>query len=155
MRRQDRQLAEAQAWELLSQAEHGVLATVDASGQPYAVPLNHVRVGNCLYFHCALDGHKLDNLAAEPRASYAVITRAQVEPGAFSTAYESVIAFGRAHLVEGEDERILALRALNHRFAPHLPQEGEATLERWFGQTAVLRLDIEHLTAKARPQGQD
>jgi len=155
MRRTDRALSEPEAWELLARADHGVLSTVDAAGQPYGVPVNHVVVGRALYVHCALDGHKLDNVEANPRVSYCVITQAQVEPAAFSTAYESAIAFGSARIVEDEAERLAALRALNVRFAPGLEVEGEAMIERHFGVTAVLRIDLEHLTAKARRSGGD
>lgn len=155
MRRPDRELPEAEAWRLLAQADHGVLATVDAEGQPYAVPLNHVLVDHALYIHCALDGHKLDNLEANPRVSYCVITHGEVEPAAFSTAFESAIAFGTARIVDDESERTEALRALNVRFAPGLKAEGEAMIEKHLGVTSVLRLDITHVTAKARRAGTD
>lgn len=44
MRRRDRELDEAEALALLREAEWGVLATVDADGWPYAVPVNHAVV---------------------------------------------------------------------------------------------------------------
>lgn len=155
MRRADRELPEAEAWAILARADHGVLSTVDALGQPYGVPVNHVLVDRSLYVHGALEGHKLDNVEANPRVSYCAVTHAQVEPAAFSTAYASAIAFGRARLVDREDERVLALRALNVRFAPGLEVEGEAIIEKHLGVTAVLRIDIDHLSAKARKAGTD
>lgn len=72
-----------------------------------------------------------------------------------STAYSSAIATGRARLVDTEAERILALRALNVRFAPGLEVEGEAIIEKHLGVTAVLCIDIDHLSAKARKAGTD
>ena len=62
MRRADRALGEDEAREILARAEHGVLATMGADGWPYAVPVNHVLVGDTLYIHCATEGHKLDNI---------------------------------------------------------------------------------------------
>jgi uncharacterized protein len=155
MRRQDRALSGEAAWDILRRADHGVLATLGEDGYPYAVPLNHVVVGDCLYAHCALEGHKLDNVAFQDRASYCAITEALLEPEAFATAFESVIAFGRCALVEEEGEKLTALRALNARFAPAFPEKGEEIIERMSGQTAVLRFRIEHLTAKARKAGSD
>ena len=31
-------------------------------GYAYGVPLNYVYVDNSIYFHCAKEGHKLDNI---------------------------------------------------------------------------------------------
>ncbi|MDR3682771.1 MAG: pyridoxamine 5'-phosphate oxidase family protein, partial [Geothrix sp.] len=63
IRRRDRALSEAEALEILQEAEWGVLATVDEAGWPYAVPVNHAVVGEDLIIHCATAGHKLANLA--------------------------------------------------------------------------------------------
>lgn len=63
MRRRDRELSLAEAREVVGRAEYGVLATVGTKGCPYAVPLNHVLLGDVLYIHCALTGHTLENIA--------------------------------------------------------------------------------------------
>ena len=94
LHRSDRAASPAQAREILDRAEWGVLSTVGEAGWPYGVPLNHVRVGDVLYMHCALDGHKLDNLEHEPRASYCAVALHQVKPAELSTRFESAIAFG-------------------------------------------------------------
>jgi uncharacterized protein len=150
MRRQERELPRAEALRILDEADHGVLATVDASGQPYAVPVNHVRVGGVLYFHGAPLGHKLDNLALNDRFSFCAVTRARVLPAELSTSFESAVAFGRARVVTDPDEKRRALEALLVRFCPdHLPM-GERAIEASWERTAVVCLEIAHATAKAR-----
>ena len=62
IRRKDRAIEEAEAFDLLNQCEYGILSTVDQSGQPYAVPLNYAFKDNCIYFHSAQHGHKIDNI---------------------------------------------------------------------------------------------
>ena len=65
MRRKDRETDSEQTIKLLKEGEYGVLATVDAEGQPYATPLSYVCTNNLIYFHCATEGHKLNNLKSQ------------------------------------------------------------------------------------------
>ncbi len=55
IRRRDRALDEVEALAILEKAEWGVLATVDAEGWPYAVPMNHALVEGALLLHSALE----------------------------------------------------------------------------------------------------
>ena len=103
IRRSDRALTEEQAREILTRAEHGVLATVGTDGWPYAVPVNHVLAGDVLYIHCAQEGHKLENIAHEERVSFCAVASARVLPASLSTLYESAIVFGRAAVVTDPD----------------------------------------------------
>ena len=151
LRRKDRAIPEAEAWAILEAADWGVLSTVGSDGWPYGVPLNHVVVEGRLYAHAAATGHKLDNLAGEPRASYCAVAEAEVRPAALSTRYASAILFGRVRLVTDETERLRALRALGARFAPGETDALEASLIREGPRTAVLRLDPERITGKRNP----
>jgi hypothetical protein len=146
-----RALDEAGAREILARAGHGVLATVGADGWPYAVPLNHVLVGDALYLHCAFEGHKIENIAHEARVSYCAVASAQVLPEKLSTLYESAIVFGRASLVADEEEKRRALKLLTERFCGE-SAETEARFEehlRQHGSSQVIRIAIERMTGKA------
>jgi nitroimidazol reductase NimA-like FMN-containing flavoprotein (pyridoxamine 5'-phosphate oxidase superfamily) len=135
---------------LLQEAEWGVLATVDAEGWPYAVPVNHAVVDGSLIIHCATAGHKLDNLAVHPKVSYCVVTQAETLPLELATRYASAIVFGRAELLTDEAEKRAALRALGLRFAPEHPEVVERELGKDLFRTAVVRVRIDRLTGKAR-----
>jgi len=150
IRRRDRALTSDQAREILARAEHGVLATVDAGGWPYAVPVNHVLSGDTLYIHCALDGHKLDNIAHEERVSFCAVATAQVLPLELSTVYESAIVFGRAALVTDAAEKRRALDLLAVRFCGAVTPEAEKTIADHGARTAIIRIRIERITGKAR-----
>src|SRR5210317_966612 len=149
MRRKDKAMQDGAIIGLLQNAEYGVLSTVDGNEQPYGVPLNYVLMNNCIYFHCALEGHKLDNLAANPKVSFCVVGRTKVLPAEFSTEFESVIVFGRASVIEGE-ERYQALNALIEKYSPEFVSEGSAYIEKFDSQTNLVRLEIQHMTGKAK-----
>lgn len=149
MRRKDKAMPEEEMISLLQDGEYGVLSTADGHGQPYGVPLNYVMLNNCIYFHCALDGHKLDNLAANPRVSFCIVGRTNVLPAEFSTEFESVIIFGRASVIDGE-ERYRALNGLLEKYSPDFLAEGSAYIEKFDSQTRVVRVKIETMTGKSK-----
>ena len=149
IRRSDRALTEEQAREILARAEHGVLATVGADGWPYAVPVNHVLAGDVLYIHCAVEGHKLDNIAHAERVSYCAVAGARVLPAELSTLYESAVVFGRAALVTDPAEKRRALELLAVRFRGALSPEAEEAIATSASRTAVVRIRLERITGKA------
>ena len=52
---------------ILASTNIGRLATVDPEEYPYITPLNFVFHEGCVYFHCAPEGEKLDNLIRRGR----------------------------------------------------------------------------------------
>jgi hypothetical protein len=149
IRRRDRAVSDEQAREILARAEHGVLATVGTDGWPYAVPVNHVLAGDVLYIHCALEGHKLENLAREERVSFCAVAGATVLPASLSTLYESAIVFGRAAVVADAAEKRRALELLAIRFCGAVTPEAESVIAVSGSQTAVVRIRIEQISGKA------
>jgi len=103
-----------------------------------------------IFFHCAPEGHKLDNIIANDRVSFCVVGKTEVLPDKFATRYESVVVSGRAAIV---DDRVLkknALRALVVKYAPDHIAAGDAYIDKLMDQTAVVQISIDRLTGKAR-----
>ena len=149
IRRRDRAVSDEQAREILARAEHGVLATVGTDGWPYAVPVNHVLAGDVLYIHCAVEGHKLENIAHEERVSFCAVAGATVLPEALSTLYESAIVFGRAAVVTDPTEKQRGLELLAIRFCGAVTPEAEKVIADSGSQTALVRIRIEQIAGKA------
>lgn len=135
--------------EILDIAEEGVLATVGEDGYPYAVPLNYVYHEGCIYFHCALTGHKLDNIVFNPRVSFCVYTDTELLPSKFSIKFRSVVVFGKAQEVFGEEKRA-GLMALVNRLSSDYVPEGIKYIENASDATRVFKINIEHATAKGK-----
>jgi hypothetical protein len=147
MRRNEKQLTEEEALAILLAGELGVLATVGEDDCPYAVPLNYALHEGCIYFHCARTGHKLDNIRHNPKVSFCVVGDSEVVPAKFSTKYKSVILFGIAEEVVGEEKKA-GLDALIRKYAPDHLAAGEAYIQADGEKTRVIRIRIDHLTGK-------
>lgn len=109
--------------------------------------------GNAIYFHCAAEGQKLDNIMHDSRVCLTAVASAQTLPDRFSVRYESAMAFGTAHIVYGEDERIAALRRLCQKYAPQKTEEELAAyMNKLIVHTTVIRLDVEYISGKSSAQ---
>jgi uncharacterized protein len=152
IRRKDRALSESEAREILSRAEYGFLATVGADGWPYLVPVNHVLTGDLIYFHSALSGHKLENIANEERVAFSAVASSEVLPEELATLYESAIAFGRASVVDDSDEKRQALELIGRRFCAGLEDKVQEEIRKTGSKTTIVRIRIERITGKAKRQ---
>lgn len=149
MRREDRALPEDEALKLLNQAEYGVLSTVSGEGQPYGLPLNFCFHNGAIYFHSAMEGQKIDHITAGPKVSFCVVGQTRLLPAKFSTKYESVIVFGSAEEVFAET-KLTALEKLIRKYSPDHIEKGKKYIEASHHETRVFRINIDHLTGKAR-----
>ena len=73
MRRRHNEVADQkEIHRILSLANIGRLATNGQNGYPYITPVNFVSYKGNIYFHCASEGEKLDNLTRDPRVCFEV-----------------------------------------------------------------------------------
>ena len=149
VRRKDREIGTHEAVELLSNCEYGVLSTVGKDGQPYGVPLSYAYKNNYIYFHCALDGHKIENIENNSKVSFCVVGNTNVLPDKFSTEYESAVAFGVASEVQGAERNSVLLRLLE-KYSPEFIEEGKKYIDQNEKATKVIKIEISHISGKAR-----
>ena len=149
MRRKDRQVTEAEALSLLEQGEYGVVSTVSVDGEPYGVPVNYCcRDGN-IFFHCALEGKKLDNIRSNPRVSFCVVGNTEILPAEFGTRYESCIVQGTATESFDEEKRA-ALEGLVGKYSRDYVAEGLQYIEKLHAKTRVFKISVQSITGKAK-----
>jgi nitroimidazol reductase NimA-like FMN-containing flavoprotein (pyridoxamine 5'-phosphate oxidase superfamily) len=149
IRRSDREISFQEAGAILASAEYGVLSTIGKDGQPYGVPLSYVYKNGGIYFHCALNGQKLDNIEHNAKVSFCVVGNTKVLPDKFATEYESAVAFGVASEVSGT-ERHNALLWLLEKYCPDYIDEGKLYIEEKDKITKVFKIEIDHISAKGR-----
>lgn len=149
MRKKDREVFGEDIEKILTNGEYGVLATVGENGYPYTVPLSYVYQDNSIYFHCAKEGHKLDNIEKNPKVSFCVVTDTEVLPGKFSTNYKSIIAFGEAKELTGDLKRDILFKFIE-KYSQSFIEEGKRYIERAQDSAKIVEIKIEHITGKSR-----
>jgi len=148
MRRSDKAITEKEALDLLAKGEYGILSTVGENGYAYGVPLSYCfRDGN-IYFHAATEGLKIDNILFNNKVCFTVVGNTKLLPEQFSTNYESVIAFGKASIVEA-DEKMQGLKFIIEKYSPEFLQSGLEYIERAHSATKVMKIEVEKITGKA------
>ena len=156
MRKASRAMDAAFALEVLDKAPYITVSFTRPDGTPYGVPLSLARTDdNTFYFHCALDGEKLDCIAANPSVALSAVTRCTptVGPkdGSFTLQYKSAMAIGKAEIVTDRDEKIEALRAICQRFLPKHMDAFDDAITRSLSRTAVVKITlIESPTGKRK-----
>jgi nitroimidazol reductase NimA-like FMN-containing flavoprotein (pyridoxamine 5'-phosphate oxidase superfamily) len=130
------------------------MATVDSDGEPYCTPLSFVRDGEVLYFHCALSGHKIDNLKREPRVCISFTGEIFFPEDDFTVVYESAIITGTAEEVTKDEEKIHGLRLLCERFTPKNMQAFNTAIAKSLAATGVWKIHIGDVSAKRRKRPQ-
>ncbi len=146
------QLDEASCRELLENAEVACLATVDADGAPYALPVHFVLLGNKIYVHGLPAGEKVENIRRDPDVCLtAWVMEGLLEdpsgrPCDTNTAYRSVVVKGRARMVEDIAGKTAALWAVVAKYQPQLTgvRFPPAMLE----TTGVIEIDMREMTGK-------
>ncbi|KEZ87022.1 MFS transporter [Clostridium sulfidigenes] len=149
MRKKDREVFGEYIEIILTNGEYGVLATVGENGYPYTVPLSYVYQDNSIYFHCAKEGHKLDNIEKNPKVSFCVVTDTEVLPGKFSTNYKSIIAFGEAKELTGALKRDILFEFIK-KYSQSFIEEGKRYIEKAQDSAKIIEIKIEHITGKSR-----
>lgn len=130
--------------EVFSTAQDLCLAMHDGD-YPYVIPLNFVRDGNCIYIHCAREGHKIDCIQRNANVAFTLAADVSIHQEKSTTYYKSLCGTGRAVLVDDPAEKGRALDALAHRYAALCPTP---TPDAALARTGVVRIDIVNLVGK-------
>ena len=147
MRKASRAMDAAFALEVLDKAPYVTVSFTRLDGSPYGVPLSLARTDDkTFYFHCALEGDKLDCIAVNPIVALSAVTRCTptVGPkdGSFTLQYKSAMAVGKAEMVRDRSEKIEALRAICQRFLPQHMEAFDNAIERSLERTAVVKITL-------------
>lgn len=150
MSRPQRMVGEKRAAEILEKTHWGVLSMVDAQGRPYSTAVNAVYSSEdrCLYFHCAREGMRWKCLHDNPFVRYFAVASETIDGPRITTYYESVAVDGRACFLEDENEVRRTIAFLTERLAPGEIERQPNILGACVKQVAMVRIDIESLSAK-------
>ena len=147
MRKKSREMNSVWALEVMHKAPYITVSFTDAMGRPYGLPLSLASAdGVNWYFHCALEGKKLDAIKIHPEVCLSAVTRCTPTVGpkdaTFTLQYKSAIAFGKATIVEDDVEKTKGLRLICDRFLPDHMAAFDSSINRSLHRTAVVRITL-------------
>lgn len=121
MRRADRMIADRSRLEEILRRAQVCRVAFNGRPFPYIVPVSFAWDSGTLYFHSALEGHKLDCLRADPNVCVEVDEDLAVRVGEracdWGTLYRSVIARGTAEVLQDPQARSTALQLLMLKYS--------------------------------------
>jgi hypothetical protein len=155
LRRTDKEIKEKYKLEkILKETQYITLAMVK-DGMPYLVSLSHgYDIENqCIYFHCANEGKKLDYLRSNPKVWGQVIIDQGYKLGECTHEYVTVMFQGETTFVEKLEEKKNAFRIM----IKQLEEDPQPILDKFLNSegiknTIVGKIDIEFMTGKKTPE---
>jgi nitroimidazol reductase NimA-like FMN-containing flavoprotein (pyridoxamine 5'-phosphate oxidase superfamily) len=115
---------------------------------PYIVPVHFAHAEGRIYIHSAGVGAKMDMLARNSRVCVEIDEYLGLIPSdracGFGTRYRSLIAFGRARLVDGAEEKRRALDLIMKKYSGRTFVFADRELE----TVSVVEIRIEELSGK-------
>ena len=149
IRKKKNEISAEAAEQLLLHCRRGILAMNGVEGYPYAIPINYFydKENQKIYFHGARAGHKVEALRACDKVCFIVYGNEIIKEEAWAPYIQSVVVFGRCHLVEAGTRAITLLKQFAMKYYPdeHLADEEIAQA----GKAAqIFEIEIEHFSAK-------
>lgn len=161
IRRSDRAMLDnSDITALLHEGQVAFIATCQEN-QPFVIPnLYWYNPGKyTIYFHTAIDGRTRTNVENNPNVSLSVASMGKLLPAdkaiEFSVEYSSVCVFGKARIIDNEEEARLALQGLLDKYFPdHKAGEDYRPITHSeIHRTAVFAVEIESWSGKQRVEG--
>ena len=148
MRRSKQQLSPDEAVAILERNTAGVLAVSGDDGYPYAVPVNfwYDSEADRIYFHCAKAGHKLDAMLKDDKICFTVYNTGYRKED-WSYYVTSVIVFGRAKVMDNEEEKREKIKRFGMKYYPS-EAEVDEEIRKDFSRVNFVEITIEHMTGK-------
>lgn len=134
---------------LLKSCRRGVLAVNGDQGYPYAIPVNYyydIDVQK-IYFHGARVGYKIDALQRCDKVCFTVYGNETIKEENWAPFMQSVVVFGRCHLVNDTSKAMKLLKQFAMKYYPN-EQMAEKEIARSKEAVQVFEIEIEHLTGK-------
>ena len=147
MRRSRQALSEEETLALLKFGKTGVLGLLGDEGYPYTVPINYVYADGKIYFHGARTGHKQDAMRRCDKVSLCVIAKDDVVKEEMTTYFQSVILFGRARVLETDEEIYHAAEVLGLKYNEDRDFVHREIRREWNALSCV-EIVIDHISGK-------
>jgi nitroimidazol reductase NimA-like FMN-containing flavoprotein (pyridoxamine 5'-phosphate oxidase superfamily) len=123
--------------------------------QPFVIPTMYARVGDAIYFHGSAASRMLRTLSGGGLPVCVTVTLADglvLARSVFnhSMNYRSVVALGKATLIDNPNEKLAALQAFTEKILKGRWNDARQPNEKELKATSILKLPLTEVSAKVR-----
>ena len=149
VRKKKNEISQDEAKNLLRSSRRGVLAVNGDEGYPYAIPINYLydEENNKIIFHGAKAGHKVDSIKKNDKICFTVFGNETIMEENWAPYLQSVVVFGRCHLVENRDDTVSLVKKFALKYYPNEDMVNEEIANSGKG-VQMFEIKIEHLSGK-------
>lgn len=149
IRKKRNELGDKEVEKLLQSTRRGILAVNGDNGYPYAIPINYLydKENQKIYFHGARVGHKVDALKTCDKVCFTVYGNEIIKEEAWAPYMQSVVVFGRCHLLEEGKKANAILKQFAMKYYPS-EQLVDEEIERAGKAVQIFEIEIEHSSGK-------
>lgn len=120
---------------IIDTTAYGVLSLNGDDGYLYTVPLSYVYTGGAVYFQ------------RTNKTSFSIVGQSQVVPTVRANNFQSVLIWGRLHIVTDIAEKLSALRALAEKYSRGIP-DNEEEIQHSLNYVFMVKLVPDWITGK-------
>ena len=134
---------------ILKETTYVTIALV-MDNQPYLVSLSHGydEKCNCLYFHCAIDGKKLQYIESNPTVWGQAMLDYGYLQGKCTHLYASVHFHGKVTIIQNIEEKYAAAECMINQLDKEPAQLIKDLTQERLSNAAIGRIDIDYMSGK-------
>ncbi len=149
MRRKDKEIKDTEVIESIIKRATVCRIALSENNVPYIVPLSFGYKDNCLYFHSAPEGRKIDIIKQNNNVCFELdidceLVKKPEDPCSWNMKYHSVIGFGKAFFVGELEEKREALNII----VGHYSDDSYEYPVNEVNKVAIIKVEIESMTGK-------
>ena len=151
LRRTDKAITDPTTIKAILQDAKFVTLALSINDEPYLATLSHGfdELKNCIYFHCAKEGRKVDIMRANPRVWGQALVDDGYQQGRCDHLYKTAQFHGKVTFIDSPSERKHALEVMI-RHLDNNPETiiGKQVTEHSLNRVLIGRVDIDFLSGK-------
>jgi uncharacterized protein len=151
MRKKEKEIRDRAEMEAVIRKAEICRLGLSVDNRPYIVPLNFGFEGNCLYFHTAREGKKIDMIRQNNTVCFELEADCEVARGQsacdWTMKFRSVIGYGKASLLTDAKKKRRALDVVMAHYSGQQEEYPEHLVDR----LAIIKVEIESMTGKKSP----
>jgi nitroimidazol reductase NimA-like FMN-containing flavoprotein (pyridoxamine 5'-phosphate oxidase superfamily) len=150
VRRKDKEITDAKELKRILKTTKYVTVALSKNNEPYLVTLSHGydEKSNCIFFHCATEGKKLDYLKSNNKVWGQALIDHGYDEGQCNHLYSSVHFSGKVTFIDKPEEKVKAMECMMRQLEKNPePQIAKLNAEK-LKDALIGRIDVDYMSGK-------